>query len=71
MTEADARRTANAVIGLLGVATACVVLTTPSLRRLAVRAARIWLGATVPIFLLNQAREAWVQSGRRADMMSR
>jgi hypothetical protein len=71
MTEADARRTANAVIGLVGVAAACVVLTTPSLRRLAVRAARIWISTTVPLFLLNQAREAWVQSGRRADIMSR
>jgi hypothetical protein len=71
MTEADARRTANAVMGLVGVVAACVVLTSPPLRRLAVRAARIWLGTTVPLFLLNQAREAWVQSGRRADIMSR
>jgi hypothetical protein len=24
-----------------------------------------WLGATVPVFLLTQAREAWAESGRR------
>jgi len=48
-----------------GVAVAYLVLTKPPLRRLAVRAVRLWLGASVPVFLMTQAREAWVESGSR------
>jgi hypothetical protein len=66
MTRENARTTANVVLGLVGVAAACVVLTKPPLRRLAVRAVRAWLGAGLPLYLLNEARDAWVQSGRRA-----
>jgi hypothetical protein len=41
-------------------------VTTPPLRRVALRITRLWLGATVPLYLLNQARQAWVESGRSA-----
>lgn len=64
MTKANARIVANVVVGAAGVAAAYVVLTTPSLRRLAARAARVWLGASVPGYLLTQASRAWVESGR-------
>jgi hypothetical protein len=64
MTEANARAVANVVIGIAGVAAAYVVLTTPSLRRLAARGIRLWLGASVPIYLLRQTGAAWVESGR-------
>jgi hypothetical protein len=66
MTDRTARTVANAVLASAGVAAACVVLTTPPLRRLAVRAARVWLGATVPVYLLNEVRRAWVESARSA-----
>ena len=64
MTDANARTAANAVLVVAGVAAAYVVLTKPPLRRLAFTAARLWLGASLPVFLVNQAREAWTESGR-------
>jgi hypothetical protein len=66
VTRHNARIAANLVVTAAGVAAAYVVMTTPPLRRAAVRAARLWLGAAVPALLVNQAREAWQQSGRRA-----
>jgi hypothetical protein len=66
MTPRRARTVANVVLGLAGVAAAYAVVTTPSLRRLAVRATRVWLGASVPVFLLSQVRQAWAESGRAA-----
>jgi len=66
MTKADAEAAADLILVAAGVAAAVVVITTPPLRRLAGRAARHWLGASVPAYLLAQARRAWVESGRRA-----
>jgi hypothetical protein len=66
MTRDRARVVANVLIATAGVAAAYVVLRTPPLRRLAFQAARVWLGASVPIYLLNETRRAWVQSGRAA-----
>jgi hypothetical protein len=66
VTSATARTVANVVLVSVGVAAACVVVTTPRLRRLAVRAARLWLGASVPVYLLDQTRRAWVESSRSA-----
>ncbi|HEV2984071.1 MAG TPA: hypothetical protein VGX46_06775 [Vicinamibacterales bacterium] len=66
MTSATARTVANVVLVSAGVAAACVVVTTPRLRRLAVRAARLWLGASVPVYLLDQTRRAWLESARSA-----
>jgi hypothetical protein len=63
MTSANARTVANVVLASAGVAAAYVILTTPSLRRLALRGARLWLGASIPMYLANQTREAWVASG--------
>jgi hypothetical protein len=65
MTDANARAAANLVLASAGVAAAYVILTKPPLRRLAFLAVRYWLGASVPVYLLAQAREAWVESGRR------
>jgi hypothetical protein len=65
MTQANARMVANVAIASAGVAAAYVILTTPPLRRLAMRAARLWLGATVPVFLAETTRRAWVESGSR------
>jgi hypothetical protein len=65
MTDENARTAANLVLVSAGVAAAYVILTRPPLRRLAVLAVEFWLGASVPVFLLNQARQAWVDSGSR------
>ncbi len=64
MTDEQARTAANVVLASVGVAAAYVILTTPSLRRVALRATRLWLGASVPVYVLNQVRQAWVQSAR-------
>jgi len=66
MTSTRARMVANVVLVSAGVAAAYVVLTTPPLRRLVFRAAQIWLGASVPVYLVNQTRQAWLESGRPA-----
>jgi hypothetical protein len=65
MTDANARTAANVALVAAGTAAAYVILTKPPLRRLAFRAVQYWLGASVPVFLLTQAREAWVESGSR------
>ena len=66
MTDANARTVANVILVSAGVAAAYLVMTTPPLRRVALRAIKVWLGASVPVYLANEAREAWVESGRPA-----
>jgi hypothetical protein len=63
MPAATNRAVANLLIGAAGTTAVYVVVTTPSFRRLALRAARVWIGAVLPVFLLDQARAAWVHSG--------
>lgn len=63
MTRSAARTAADVLLASAGVAAAYVVLTTPPLRRLAFRAARLWLGASVPVYLATQVKTAWVESG--------
>jgi hypothetical protein len=65
VTDTNARTTANVLLASAAVATAYVTLTRPPLRRLAFRMARLWLGAGVPAYLANQARQAWRESGQR------
>jgi hypothetical protein len=64
MTDTNARAAANLVLVAAGVAAAYVIVTKPPLRRLAIQLVRFWLGASVPMYVLNQAREAWADSGR-------
>jgi len=66
MTATTARTVANVVLASAGVAAAFVILTNPPLRRLAFRATRLWLGASVPAYLFDQTKRAWVESGRAA-----
>jgi len=66
MTEAGARTAANVVLVGAGLAAAYVIATTPPLRRLARGAVRLWLGASVPVYVLTTVTRAWVESGRRA-----
>jgi hypothetical protein len=66
MTRAAAHTVANAVLATAGVAAAYVVITSPSLRRLAIGATRLWLGSSVPAWLLRETGRAWVESQRAA-----
>ncbi len=65
-TRPETRAMANVLLVSAGVAAAYVVITTPSLRRLAIGATRLWLGASIPAFLLREVGRAWVESGRGA-----
>jgi hypothetical protein len=67
MTSANARTVANVILVSAGVAAAFVILRTPSLRRIAIRGARLWLGASVPVYFVDQTRQAWLESGRAAE----
>ena len=66
MTSTTARSLANVVLVSAGVAAACVVLANPKGRRIARRLLRVWLGASVPMYLLAETSRAWVEAGRRA-----
>jgi len=63
MTTESARTASTVILVSLGVAAAYVVLTTPRLRRLAFFGVRLWLGATVPGYLMSQVGQAWAESG--------
>lgn len=65
MTSNTARTVANVVLVAAGVAAAYVVITTPPLRRLALGGLR-YLGASVPAYLINEVRHAWVESAGTA-----
>jgi hypothetical protein len=62
MRKPAARTVANVVLATAGLAAAYVAVTTPPLRRLALRASRVWLGASLPVYLLSEIRQAWVES---------
>jgi hypothetical protein len=66
VTAQTARTISNALVLSAGAAAAYVVITTPPLRRLVLRAARLWLGATIPVFLAREVRRAWVESAPTA-----
>jgi hypothetical protein len=70
VTSANARTVANVALVSAGVAAAVVVITTPSLRRLAMRGLHLYLGASVPAYVLGQIREAWVQSGPERNILT-
>lgn len=64
MTDATARTVANVVLASAAAAATYVVLTRPPLRRLAFRAVRLWLGASIPVYLAHEARRAWMESAK-------
>jgi len=66
MTNVAARTTANVVLLATGIAAAYVIVTTPPLRRFALRIAYAWLGASAPMYFVNEVRRAWVESGQPA-----
>jgi hypothetical protein len=66
VTPKTARTISNALVLSAGAAAAYVVITTPPLRRLAFRAARLWLGASLPVYLAREVHRAWVESAPTA-----
>jgi hypothetical protein len=66
MTDATARTLANAALASAGAAAAYLLMTQPRMRRLALQGLRLWLGASVPAYLLNEVRRAWVESAQQA-----
>ena len=64
MTEAQARTTANVILGIAAAGAAVYVLRTPRLRRLAFQLAGAALTGTVPSWLNAEVRKAW--SGSRS-----
>jgi hypothetical protein len=75
MTTATSRTIARIAIASAGVAAATVVLSRPELRRLAARLIRVWLGTSVPLYMLVEVGRAWAESGtsnaRRVAPLSR
>ena len=65
MTRGAAHTAANVVLAAAGFAAAYVIVTTPPLRRLALGACRVWLGASIPAYLAAETRRAWIASGPR------
>jgi hypothetical protein len=59
MTEPQAERLANVMIGLAAIAAAYYVLKTPSLRRMAWRLARTAVTASGPAWLVAETRRGW------------
>jgi len=66
VTESTAHSITNVVLVAAGAAAAYVIITTPSLRRLAIGATRLWLGASIPAYLLRETGRAWAESRRSA-----
>jgi hypothetical protein len=66
MTPQHARTAANVILATAGLAAAYVVVTTPPLRRLALRAGRYYFGAGLPAYLATAAVQAWLESKRSA-----
>ena len=64
MTERSARMVANVVMASAGAAAAYMVVTRPPVRRVIMTALRLWLGASVPLYLAAETRRAWVESDR-------
>jgi hypothetical protein len=63
MTRSSARVVANVAMVSVGVAAAYVVVTTPTLRRLAAIAVRHWLAPGLALTLLADAGRAWNETG--------
>jgi hypothetical protein len=66
MTQSTARTIANVAVASAAMAAGYVVLRNPPLRRFAFRALRIWLGTSVPLYLVNEVRRAWSESAPAA-----
>jgi len=64
MTADSARTASTAILISAGAVAAYVVLTTPPLRRFALLGVRLWLGASVPAYLLSEVSRSWAEAGK-------
>ena len=71
MTERTAQTVANIAVMSAGVGVGYAVMANPRLRRLAWRAMRLWLGASLPAYLALQVRQAWQESNRPMPVVNR
>lgn len=71
MRDDTARAVANLAVASAGAAAAYVVLRNPRLRRLAWQATSLWLGASVPAYLLKQIAQAWRDSASPTPVVYR
>lgn len=62
MTAETARTAANLTVAGAAIAAACLIVTTPRLRRLASTAIRVWLGASLPVYVIREVRGAWAET---------
>jgi hypothetical protein len=66
MTDENARKVANVILGAAALGAAFYIVRTPPLRRIAWRLAVAAVTGTIPAWLAREVREAWTESGRRA-----
>ena len=66
MTDKSARTVANLIVASVGAAAAYMVVSRPPVRRALFAATRLWLGASIPLYLLAETRRAWVESRPRS-----
>ena len=65
MTDDTARKLANTAMALAAVGAAYLIFSRPPLRRLAWRLAGAALTGTLPVWLNQEIRHAWAESGRQ------
>lgn len=71
MTDEQAEKAANFLIGAAAIGAAIYILRNPSLRRLAWQLAKATVLSTGPGWLLTETRRGWNNGGRTGrDMMS-
>ena len=66
MTEDNARRLANVILGAAALGLAYAVVRTPPLRRLAWHLAVTAATVTAPAWFKRELQQAWAESGQRA-----
>ena len=66
MTERQAEKVANLVIGVVAIGAAIYVLRNPALRRVLWGAARNTLIAGVPAWLVAETRNGWAEGANRS-----
>lgn len=63
MTEEQAHKAANIIMGVAAAGAAFYILRTPRLRRMAWQLARTAIGTAGPAWLMAEARRAWDGNG--------
>jgi uncharacterized protein (DUF2236 family) len=70
MTDDNARKIANVILGAAVIGAAYYIVKTPPLRRLAWRLALTAATGTLPAWFSRELRQAWTESERPRDIES-